>query len=393
VGILFTGGRQQTHLQSLQQGLQERGYVEGKNVKLEYKCADSADCAGTGGQGDQMKQGTRQQARGNSRKVPIYSLALGALLYALCSSADAQQATKIPRIGFLEATSFPTISPRVEAFRQGLLELGYVEGKNIHIEYRWADGKFDRLPNLASELVSLKVDVIVTGVPTSIPPAKKATATIPIVMSFDSDPVGSGFVASLAHPGGNITGLSSLSPEISGKQLELLKEIVPRLSRVVVLGTSTRPGHAHALREVEVAAGTLAVRLQYVDVRDPKDIEIAFRAASKGRAEAVLALGSPVFILQRTHIADLAVKNRLPAIYDRREFVEDGGLLSYGVSLIDLHRRSATYVDKILKGAKPADLPVEQPTKFEFIINLKAAKQIGLTIPPTVLARADKVIK
>ena len=392
VGILFTGGRQQAHLQSRQQRLEERGYVEGKNVKLEYKYADSADCAGTGGQGDQINKAKVKMKKAKvNKRFAIWLLTT--FFLATVSFAAAQQATKIPRIGFLEATSFPTISARVEAFRQGLLELGYVEGKNIHIEYRWADGKFDRLPNLASELVSLKVDVIVTGGPTSIPPAKKATATIPIVMSFDSDPVGSGFVASLAHPGGNITGLSSLSPEISGKQLELLKEIVPRLSRVVVLGTSTRPGHAHALREVEVAAGTLAVQLQYVDVRDPKDIETAFRAASKGRAEAVLALGSPVFILQRTQIADLAVKNRLPAIYDRREFVENGGLLSYGVSLIDLHRRSATYVDKILKGAKPADLPVEQPTKFEFIINLKAAKQIGLTIPPTVLARADKVIK
>ena len=322
------------------------------------------------------------------KKVTVFTIS--ALLYAFCLSAEAQQTGKIPRIGFLEATSASTIPARLEAFRQGLLELGYVEGKNIHIDYRWAEGKFDRLPNLASELVSLKVDVIVTGGPTAIPPAKKATATIPIVMSFDSDPVGSGFVASLAHPGGNITGLSSLSPEISGKQLELLKEIVPKLSRVAVLGTSTRPGYAHALKEVELAAGALAVQLQYLDVRDPKDLEAAFRAAAKGRAEAVLVLGGPVFILQRTQVADLAVKTRLPAIYDRREVVEDGGLLSYGVSLLDLHRRSATYVDKILKGAKPADLPVEQPTKFEFIINLKAAKQIGLTIPPNVLARADR---
>ena len=315
-------------------------------------------------------------------KKKVTGFTVSALLYAFCLSAEAQQTGKIPRIGFLEATSASTIPARLDAFRQGLLELGYVEGKNIHIDYRWAEGKFDRLPNLASELVSLKVDVIVTGGPTAIPPAKKATATIPIVMSFDSDPVGSGFVASLAHPGGNIAGLSSLSPEISGKQLELLKEIVPKLSRVAVLGTSTRPGYAHALKEVELAAGALAVQLQYLDVRDPKDLETAFRAAAKGRAEAVLVLGGPVFILQRTQVADLVVKNRLPAIYDRREVVEDGGLLSYVVSLLDLHRRSATYVDKILKGAKPADLPVEQPTKFEFIINLKAAKQIGLTIPP-----------
>ena len=212
-------------------------------------------------------------------------------------------------------------------------------------------------------------------------------------MAFDNDPVGNGFVASLARPGGNITGLSTLAPEISGKQLELLKEIVPKLSRVAVLGTSTNPGNAQALKEMELAAGAFGVQLQYLDVLGPKDIETAFRAASKGRADAVLVLASPVLNSHRTQIADLAVKNRLPAIYRRAEFVEDGGLMSYGVSFTDLSRRAATYVDKILKGAKPADLPVEQPTKFEFIINLKAAKQIGLTIPPNVLARADRVIK
>jgi putative ABC transport system substrate-binding protein len=212
-------------------------------------------------------------------------------------------------------------------------------------------------------------------------------------MAVDTDPVGNGFVASLARPGGNITGLSSLAPEISGKQLELLKETVPRLSRVAVFGTSTRPGNAQALRETELAAGAFKVQLQYLDILDSKDIETAFRAASKGRADVVLVLGSAVLLLQRTQIADLAVKSRLPAIYDRREFVDDGGLMSYGTNFADLSRRAATYVDKILKGTKPADLPVEQPTKFELIINLKAAKQIGLTIPPNVLARADKVIK
>ena len=325
--------------------------------------------------------------------IKTFVLLLVGLTFASFHLAEAQQPTRIPRIGFLEATSYSTIQARVEAFLQGLRELGYVEGKNIQIEYRWAEGKLDRLPNLAAELVRLKVDVIVTGGPTAIPPAKEATASIPIVMAFASDPVGSGFVASLSRPGANTTGLSSLAPEISGKQLELLKEIVPKLSRVAVLGTSTRPGHAQALREVELAAGAFGVQLQFLDVQTPKDIEIAFRTASKGHAEAILVLGSPVFILQRIQLADIAVKNRLPAIYDRSEFVEDGGLLSYGVSLNDLHRRSAIYVDKILKGAKPADLPVEQPTKFEFIINLKAAKQIGLTIPPNVLVRADKVIK
>ena len=212
-------------------------------------------------------------------------------------------------------------------------------------------------------------------------------------MAQDNDPVGNGFVASLARPGGNITGLSTLAPEISGKQLELLKEIVPKLSRVAVLGTSTDPGNAQALKEMELAAGAFRVQLQYLDVLDPKDIETAFRAASKGRADAVLVLASPVLNSHRTQIVDLAVKSRLPAIYHRPEFVEDGGLMTYGVSITDLYRRAATYVDKILKGAKPADLPVEQPKKFEFIINLKAAKQIGLTIPPNVLARADKVIR
>jgi ABC-type uncharacterized transport system substrate-binding protein len=212
-------------------------------------------------------------------------------------------------------------------------------------------------------------------------------------MGFDTDPVGNGFVTSLARPGGNITGLSSLAPELSGKQLELLKEIVPKLSRLAVLGTSTNPGNAQQLREMELAAKAFGVKFQYLDVLNPKDVETAFRAASKGRAEAVLVLGSPVLISHRTQVADLAVKSRLPAIYNVAEWVEAGGLMTYSTSITDLYRRAATYVDKILKGAKPADLPVEQPTKFEFIINLKTAKQIGLSIPPNVLAQADKVIR
>jgi len=307
--------------------------------------------------------------------------------------AEAQQPTKIPRIGFLAAVSLSANSARFEAFRQGLRELGYMEGKNIIIEWRSSEGKADRLPGLAAELVRLKVDMIVSGGSTATRPAKEATNTIPIVMAQDTDPVGNGFVASLARPGGNITGLATLAPELSGKQLELMKEIVPRLSRVAVFGTSTRSGNAQSLKETELAAGAFGVKLQYLDILSPKDIETAFRAASKGRADAVLVLTSPFATSQRTQIADLAVKNRLPAIYDRAEFVEDGGLMTYSVSSTDLFRRAAIYVDKILKGAKPADLPVEQPIKFEFIINLKAAKQIGLTIPPNVLARADKVIK
>jgi putative ABC transport system substrate-binding protein len=326
-------------------------------------------------------------------KKKITVLTLCALLFALCSSAEAQQLTKVPRIGFLGASSASVLAARIEAFRQGLRDLGYVEGKNIVIEWRSAEGKLDRLPALAAELVRLKVDVIVTTGPAPTRPAKEATSTIPIVMAFDNDPVGNGFVASLARPGGNITGLSTLAPEISGKQLEVLKEIVPRLSRVAVLGSSTTPGNAQSLKETELAAGAFGVKVQYLDVRDPKDIDTAFRATGKGRADAILVLTSPVFNPYRTEIADLAVKNRLPAIYSTPEFVEDGGLMTYGVSLTDLYRRAATYVDKILKGAKPVDLPVEQPIKFEFIINLKAAKQIGLTIPPNVLARADRVIK
>ena len=311
----------------------------------------------------------------------------------LQSLAEAQQPKKVSRIAYLAASPASANAGRLEAFRQGLREFGYVEGENIVIEDRYADGKFDRLPALAAELVRLKVDVIITAGPPVTRAVKEATATIPVVMAQDGDPVGNGFVASLARPGGNITGMSQLAPEISGKQLELLKETVPKLSRVAVLGISTRPGNAQALKEIELAARTFGVRLQYLDVRGPKDIETAFRAARKERAGAVLVLQGPVFTSQRTQVADLAAKSRLPAIYPQTEYVEAGGLMCYGVNTTDLFRRAAYHVDKILKGAKPVDLPVEQPKKFEFVINLKAAKQIGLTIPPNVLARADRVIK
>ena len=294
--------------------------------------------------------------------------------------AQAQQPTKIPRIGFLAGVALPALSSRTEAFRQGLRELGYVEGKNIIIEWRSAEGKTDQLPALAAELVRLNVDVIVTAGSTPTGPAKEATSTIPIVMAQDSDPVGSGFVASLARPGGNITGLSTLSPEISGRQLELLKEIVPKFSRGAVLGTSTRPGTAQALKETELAAVALGVQLQYLDVLATKDIETAFRAASKGRADAVVVLTSAVFTSHRTQVVDFAAKSRLPAIYPQSDYMDAGGLMFYGESITYLFRRAASYVDKILKGAKPADLPVEQPSKFELVINLKTAKQIGLTI-------------
>jgi putative ABC transport system substrate-binding protein len=326
-------------------------------------------------------------------KKEVIGLALGALLFALCFPVEAQQPTKIPRIAYLAGSSPSAIAARTEAFRQRLRELGYVEGKNIVIEFRYAEEKLDRIPALAAELVRLKVDVVVTAGGTSTRAAKEATVTIPIVMVQDNDPVGNEFVASLARPGGNITGLATLAPEISGKRLELLKEIVPRLSRVAVFGASSNPGNAQSLKEMELAAGALGTKRQYIDVLDPKDIETAFRAATKERAEAVLVLVSSVLNAQRKQVADLAVKHRLPAIYPIPDFVEAGGLMSYGVSFIDLHRRAATYVDKVLKGAKPADLPVEQPRKFELVINLKAAKQIGLAIPPNVLARADRVIR
>ena len=317
-----------------------------------------------------------------------------AVVFALCGAVvEAQQPTKVPRIGFLAGVLASTISARVEAFRHGLRELGYVEGKDIVIDYRYSEGKPDRLHALVAELLRLKVEVIVSAAPTVTRSVKEATKTIPIVMAFDDDPVGNGFVANLARPGGNITGLSNLFPEISGKQLELLKEIIPKLSRVAVFGTSNRPGNTQSIKEIELAAGAFGVRVQYLDIQNSKDIETAFRAASKRQAESVVVFGGTVINSQRKQLIDLAIKSRLPAIYARPEFVEDGGLMTYGPSINDLYRRAATFVDKILKGAKPADLPVEQPKKFEFIINLKAAKQIGLTIPPNVLARADRVIK
>jgi len=323
----------------------------------------------------------------------IIGLALSTLLFALCASARAQQPKKIPRIGFLSSLSPQAISDRMEAFRQGLRDLGYVEGKNVVIEMRYAEGKTERLPGLAGELVRFNVDVIVTGGPAVNRFAKEATATIPIVLAFDNDPVGNGFAASLARPGGNITGLSTHYPEISGKQMELLKEIVPRLSRVAVLGNSTVPGNAQSLRQAELAAAGFGVKVQYLDIQTPREIETAFRAASRGHADAALVLGSQVVTSHARQFAEVAIKSRLPAIYWSPEFVEAGGLMTYSVSITDLFRRTAIYVDKILKGAKPAELPVEQPTKFELIINLKTAKQIGLTIPPNVLTRADKVIK
>jgi putative ABC transport system substrate-binding protein len=308
-------------------------------------------------------------------------------------AGEAQQATKVTPIGYLSGPSLSANAARIEAFRQGLRELSYVEGKNIVIEWRSADGKFDRLPALAAELVRLKVAVIVTsgGAPTRR--AKEATSTIPIVMTNDPDPLGDGFVASLARPGGNITGLSTFAPELSGKRLEILREVVPKLSRVAVLGSSGATGYAQTLKEIEPAAKAFKMQLQFLDVLHAKDIETAFRAASKGRAQGAVTLNSAILGSQRAQIAELAVKKRLPVMYHQSEFVEAGGLMSYGVNVPDLNRRAASYVDKILKGAKPGDLPIEQPTKFELVINLKTAKLLGMEIPPTLLALTDVVIE
>jgi putative tryptophan/tyrosine transport system substrate-binding protein len=343
-----------------------------------------------------MNASMRHEATGNSKKRKLFGLALSALLFAPCFPAEAQQPTKIIRIGYLTNAPLSSIAEigTLGAFRQGLRELGYIEGKNIVIEARSGELSFERQRALATELVRLKVDVIVAGGSGDIRAAKEATSTIPIVMVQGGDPIASGFVASLARPGGNITGLATLRPELSGKQLELLKEIVPGLSRVALFTSSTAQDYARIQKELEQAAVALRLKLQHVDIRGPNDIEPAFQAAVKGRVDAiVLQLSGPILATNGKLIRELAVKNRLAVIDRRATDVEAGGLMSYGVSFLDLYRRAATYVDKILKGAKPADLPVEQPTKFEVVINLKTAKQIGLTIPPNVLARADRVIK
>ncbi len=307
--------------------------------------------------------------------------------------AAAQQPGNIPRIGYLDANPISDGMARSEAFRRGLRELGYVEGKNIIIVWRSAEGKRDRLPDLAAELVRLGVDIIVTAGASTTRAAKKATSEIPIVIAQHSDPVGAGFVASLARPGGNITGLSTLAPEISSKQIQLLKDINPKLSRVSVIGTSTRPGNAQALGEIERAAEALGVEIKYHDVLNAKDVVPAFAAARRTRAEAILVLAGRILMRQRTQIVDLVAESRLLAIYAFPVYVESGGLLSYGVRRSDLFRRAAGYVDKILKGAKPSDLPVQQPTKFEMVINLKTAKALGITFPPSIMLVADKVIE
>ena len=329
-------------------------------------------------------------------KSKIQNLKLGGMLALVATLAmaeavaQAQQDRKIPLVGYLSASSAREALVRTDAFRRGLREVGYIEGKNLVLEFRYAEGKFERLPELAAEMVRLKADVIVTAGPSVTGPAKQATNSIPIVMTNDADPVGSRFVASLARPGGNVTGLSSLARELSGKRVEILKDILPNLSRLAILGTFDIPGNAQASKETEQAATAFNLQTQYFDIDSSKDVEPELRAASKWRADAGVVLNGPPHI-QRL-IPAAAAKSKLPAIYSNLAIMDDAGLMSYGTNLSDLDRRAAIYVDRILKGAKPADLPVEQPIKFEMVVNLKTAKALGLTIPQSLLQRADEVI-
>ena len=328
------------------------------------------------------------------RKILI-RLALCPLLFALCGFADAQQTGKIFRIGFLDPSNASSSAVRLAAFWQELRKLGWIEGKNITVEYRFAEEKTDRLPELAADLVRLKVDVIVGASTSAVLAAKSATTTIPIVFTNSSDPVGAGLVASLARPGGNVTGLSSLTVELNTKRLEVLKDAVPKLARVGLTRLLQRGGVAEELqiKELRLAAVALKLKLEEIDTQlDAKGLESFFKTAKQKQVNAIIVISRSLFA-ERKRVVELAVKYRLPAIYPQKEFVDEGGLMYYGIDSADLYRSAAGYVDKILKGAKPADLPVQQATKFEFVINLKAAKQIGLTIPARMLERANKVIK
>ncbi|MBI3060022.1 MAG: ABC transporter substrate-binding protein [Deltaproteobacteria bacterium] len=325
------------------------------------------------------------------RKIVICLLTT--VLLSIVPFVQAQQRGKVPRIGVLGNSTAALEENLVGPFRDGLRNLGYVEGQNILIEYRWAEGKYERFPALIAELVALKIDVIVTaGTPAALA-VKKATTSIPFVMVAVGDPVGTGLVASLARPGGNITGLTSISPELEGKRLELLREVIPKLSHFAVLWNPVSPFQVIAEKEVQAAAKVLRMKVQSLGIRAPEELDNAFAAILRERPGALLVLADRLFLHHRARIMDFAAKHRLPGVYAYLELVEAGGLMSYGPSYADMHRRAATYVNKILKGTKPADLPVERPMKFELIINLKTAKQIGVTIPPNVLARADKVIK
>jgi putative ABC transport system substrate-binding protein len=329
----------------------------------------------------------------DTRQWSVVNLILDAILLAVCMSAEAQQPTKIPRIGVLVPTSPSIYAARIKAFQQGLREHGYIEGKNIMLEYRYAEGKVERFPELATELVGLKVDVMVTASEDAVRAAKTASSTIPIVFATATDPVGTGLVASLARPGDNATGLTVIGPALDGKRLELLKEAFPKVTRVALFWRIGGPRGNLPFSDTEAVAKGLELQLQSFGVRGVNDFAAAFETAKRTGIEAILTTPNPIINTVRNRLVDFAAKNHLPAMYAGPEFVDAGGLMSYAPNYGDLFRRSATYVDKILKGANPADLPVEQPTKFELVINLKTAKQIGLIIPPNLLARADKVIK
>jgi len=317
------------------------------------------------------------------------------MLFALCSSAEAQQPGNVPRVGYVAATGDrKTPGPAIEGFRQGLRDLGYVEGKNIVVEYRYTEAKRDRNPRLVAELMQLKVDVLVVSGPGGIRAAKQATKTIPIVMVVQEDPIAAGYIDSLARPGGNITGVTRFTRELSGKRLELLTKVIPNISRVAVLwDPKSQTSMPTVFKDYQAAARALKIQLQSLEVRGVNDFEGAFRTAAKGRAQALIVIRNPLHSRHQMQIAELAIKNRLPSMNETHDFVEAGGLVSYSADEDERFRRAAYYVDRILKGAKPADLPVEQPTNFELLINLKTAKQIGVTIPQRVLARADRVIK
>jgi putative tryptophan/tyrosine transport system substrate-binding protein len=336
---------------------------------------------------------SRAQKKPPVMKKTFFGLALCAMLFALCNFAEAQQSKKVYRIGYLSAASAEADKNRFAAFLRGMQELDYIEGKNIVIEQRYAAGQFERIPDLATELIRLKVDVLVVYGDSAILAAKNATSTIPIVMTVHPDPIGDGIVASLARPGGNVTGLSDLHTVLVTKRFEILKEVVPSASRIAVLFHAGNSTLLRQLKDIEDVAPAFGVKVLPVPVTGPDDFDRAFTTMKKERAGGLMVLGSPLIGINRRRILELAAKNRMPAIYTLRENPDAGGLMSYGTNFNDLWRRAATYVDKILKRAKPADLPVEQPVKFEFIVNLKAAKQIGLTIPPNVLARADEVIR
>jgi putative ABC transport system substrate-binding protein len=330
------------------------------------------------------------QALGNSTKAKVVGFALCTLLLALSVSARAQQPKKIPRVGYLTQGAPSSSDSSLKAFREGLHDVGYVEGQNIIIEYRYAESRTERFPDLVADLLRLKVDVIVASGTQANLAAKRATGTIPIVMANSDDPLGSGLVKSLARPGGNVTGFSSMGQELGGKRLELFREAFPKVRRLAVLWhTTANP----AFRQMQTPAQTLGFKILSLEVRGPEDFDNAFAMVTRERSDGLFTVTAAFMTVNRKRIVKFAAKNRLPAIYHNEQFVEDGGLMSYATSIRDLHHRAATYVDKILKGTKPADLPVEQPTKFEFVINLKTAKQIGLTIPPNVLARADRVIR